>query len=215
MTVQKCARIAKIQHLERQIQEMVTSLNIIVDADRAVKKQITGQTWFSFLKTRSSKANAQRHRDLMMKSECINEHLNKTKDELRFAHEDHRKRSEEDNERKTWWAKERIRRADEENRRAATTTAEAARRRAERAREHKNKSPNAAEETGQQAQEKTSRTARAANTEGKPQKRAESTREDPDTAKRRRREAQEWLARQREELLKQDPALSQTRRTIS
>lgn len=208
MTVQKCARIAKIQHLEREIRELVVNLSELVNAeDRAASKEKRPQAWLFFARARSAKAKAQRQRDFLAKSIFINARLDKAKNELRTAHEEHRKILERDNARKTWWARERVRRVEEENRRAATTAAEAARRRAEKAREHANRdreAAQAAEEIRQQAQEEAVRKAQAAKAEEMARKRAEMAREDPEVVKRREREAQEWLARQREENLESE-----------
>ena len=210
MTVQKCARIAKIRHLEREIQELVVSLSDLVNAeDRAVSKGKRPKAWLFFARARSAKAKAQRQRDFLAKSIYINARLDKIKNELRTAHEEHKKILERDNERKTWWARERVRRVEEENRRAATTAAEAARRRAEKAREkareqareHEDRDREAAQEAEdmrQEAQEEVVRKAQAAKAEEIARKRAEMAREDPDVAKRRQREAEEWLARQRQ-----------------
>ena len=204
MTIQKCARIAKIQHLEHEIQELVAGLNNLVDAEkRAASKENKAQAQFPFLKTRAAKANALRHRDFLTKSTSIHTRLDSVKNELRTTLEDHKKRLEEDNERKTWWARERVRRVEEENRRAATTAAEAAQRRAERAREYEKRdaeAARAAEDARQQNREEALRSARATKVEEERRKRAETAREDPEAAKRRRREAEEWLARQRESL---------------
>lgn len=203
MTVQKCARIAKIQDLESQIRELVVNLNNMVDAeDKAVRKEEKTQSWFSLIKSRPPKVNAQRHRDFLTKSACFNTHLDRLKIELRIAHEDHKKKLEIDNARKTWWARERVRRVEEANRRAATTAAQAARRRAERARQERQRDSEAvraAEEIRRQAREETIRIAREAKAEEESRKRAERAREDPEAARRAEREAQEWLARKREE----------------
>ena len=204
MTVQKCARITKIQHLEREIRELVINLdNLVTAEDRAVSKEKKAHARFAFRKSRSSKLNAQRHHDFLTKFACINAHLNNIKTELRTAHEDHRKLLERDNERKAWWARERIKRVEEENRRAATTAAEAARRRAERAREHRRnretEAAGVAEERRQgENNEEAARAARAAKA------RAERAREDPKVVRTKQREAQEWLARQREILLEHE-----------
>lgn len=208
MTVQKCARITKIQHLEREIRQLLVSLNDLFDAeDRAVSMEKKAQGWFSsFIKSRPPKVNAQRHRQFLTKSAYINAHLNTAKNELRTAHEDHRSLLEKDNNRKTWWARERVRRVEEENRRAATTAAEAARRRAEKVREHgtrDSEEARAAEEIRRQAREKATRIARAARAEEESRKRAERVREDPEAAKETQREACEWLAQQREEAERQ------------
>lgn len=198
MTVQKCARISRIQELEREIRELVVNLNDLMDAEnRAASKEIKTQHWFSFIKLRPPKDNTQRHRDLLMKSAHINTRLTIIKNELRNAHEDHKKILEQDNKRKTWWARERVRRVEEENRRAATTAAEAARRRAERAREDGDVA-SGAEGVRRQAREEATRVARAAKAEEERRKRAESVREDPEAARKAEREAREWLARQRE-----------------
>ena len=202
MTVQKCARISRIQELEREIREVVVNLDDLMDAEnRAASKEIKTQHWFSFMKLRPPKDNTQRHRDLLMKSAHINTRLTIVKNELRNAHEDHKKILEQDNKRKTWWARERVRRVEEENRRAATTAAEAAHLRAERARkdgEGGSGAARAAEEVRRQAREEATRVARAAKAEEERRKRAESVREDPEAARKAEREAREWLARQRE-----------------
>ena len=198
MTIQKCARITRIQHLEREIQELIINLeNLAAAEDRATSKEKKARTRFSFIKSRASKLNAQRHRDFLSQSARINAHLNRVKDELRTAHEDHRKILERDNERKTWWARERVRRVEEENRKAATTAAEAARRRADRAREHKNREPEVAQAAEDEQEDAAARRAQAAREEDEKRKREERVRGDPDEVAWRRREAQEWLARQR------------------
>ena len=195
MTVQKCARITRIQHLEREIRELIVSLeNLVTAEDRTASKEREARNRFSFIKSRASKPNAQRHRDFLSQSARINAHLTRVKDELRTAHEDHRKLLERDNERKTWWARERVRRVEEENRKAATTAADAARR---RAREHKDREPAAANDEWRQEQEDAARRAQAARAEDEKRKREERARGDPDEVAWRRREAQEWLARQR------------------
>lgn len=205
MTVQKCARIAKIQHLEHEIYGLVVLLDALIDTEnRAVSKEHQTQAWLSLIKSHSKKVNAQRHHDFLTKSAHINTHLNRVKDELRTAHEEHRKMLEKDNMRKTWWARERVRRVDEENRRAATTAAEAARRRAERARQHGKGAAEAAEEIRRQAQEEATKRAQATKAEEETQRRAERAREDPEAAKKRQREAQEWLAEKRKETLAQE-----------
>ncbi|CAD6576140.1 MAG: hypothetical protein ASARMPRED_007615 [Alectoria sarmentosa] len=205
MTVQKCERITKIQHLESQIRELVANLDDLFDReDRALSKERRAQGRFSFIKLRPPQVNAQRHRDFLTKSACINTHLDRVKNELRTAHEDHRKLLEKDNARKTWWARERIRRVEEANRRAATTAAEAARRRAEKARQDGERDMEAArvaEEIRQQAREEAIRTARAARAEEERRKRAERARQDPEAAREAEREAQDWLAWQRKETL--------------
>ena len=193
MTIQKCARITRMQHLEREIRELIVNLeNLVAAEDRATSKERKARTRFSFIKSRASKLNAQRHRDFLSQSARINAHLNRVKDDLRTAHEDHRKILERDNERKTWWARERVRRVEEENRKAATTAAEAARR---RAREHRNGEPEAAADEWRQEQEDAA--VRRARAEDEKRKREERGRGDPDEVAWRRREAQEWLARQR------------------
>ncbi len=204
MTVQKCARITKIQHLERQIRNLVINLNDLVDAENtAANRERKSRAWFSILNPRSSKANAQRHREFLTTSASIHAQLSSVKDELRTSHEEHRKRLEEDNQRKTWWARERVRRVEEENRRAATTAAEAARRRAGQGREYEERDAEAARAAGNErwrAQEEAVRAARAAKGEEEMRKREEREREDPVAVERRRREAEEWVARQREEI---------------
>ena len=201
MTIQKCARITKIQRLEREIQEHLLNLNdLIATEDKAAGKEKKAHTRFPFIKLRSAKVNAQRHRDFLTKSASIASHLNRVKTELRTAHEDHRKMLERDNERKTWWARERVRRVEEENRRAATTAAEAARRRAEKECKQTNMESEAAQEADdewQQEQEEAIRRAQAARAEEEKRRREERAQEDPEVLRRRRREAQEWLARQR------------------
>ena len=203
MTVQKCARITRIQHLEREIRQMIVDLeNLVAAEDRAAGKEKKASNRFSFAKSRNSKLNAQRHRDFLSQSARINAHLDKAKDELRTTHEDHRKLLERDNERKTWWARERVRRVEEENRKAATTAADAARRRAERAREHRYREPSeaaqAADDEWRQEREDAARRAQAARAEEEKRKREERARGDPEEVAWRRREAQEWLAQQRE-----------------
>ena len=148
MTVQKCARMTRIRHLEGQIADAILTLDELVAAeDRAVAQEeerckARNRSFFSFIKTRS-KANAQqqqrrrRQRETFLaESARINNNLETIKHELRVAVEEHKSLLERDHGRKTWWARERIRRFEEENRRAATTTtsaeADAARRRAER-----------------------------------------------------------------------------------
>lgn len=198
MTVQKCARITKIQDLEREIRELVVNLEDLMDAEnRAVSKETKRQSRFSFTRLRPPKDDTQRHRDLLMKSAHINTRLALVKNELRTAHEEHKKLLEQDNRRKTWWARERVRRVEEENRRAATTAAEAARRRAERARQDNRDGAPEAEEFRRQAREEAIRVARAAKAEEESRKRAERAREDPDAARRAEREAREWLEGQR------------------
>ena len=201
MTVQKCARITKIQHLEREIRDLVTDLNDLVDAeDRAASKEKKGLSRFSSMILRCPNINAQRHQNFLGKSAYINSRLNWVKSELRTAHEDHKALLEKDNKRKTWWARERVRRVEEENRRAATTAAEAARRRDERAREQGKSDWDAArlaEEICQRAREEGLRRAREARAEEEARIRAESVREDPERARKAEREAQEWVARQR------------------
>ena len=195
MTVQKCARIAKIQHLESEIRELVTNLSNLVDAENtAVSKEKKGLSRFSSIILRSPKTNAQRHQDFLGKSAYINSRLNWTKNELRTAHEDHKIMLEKDNKRKSWWARERVRRVEEENRRAATTAAEAARRRSEREGERGNsdgEAARAAEEIRQWAREEGLRRAREARAQEEARIRAERVREDPEGARRAEREAQE------------------------
>lgn len=199
MTIQKCARITRIQHLEREIRELILDLeNLITAHDRAASKEKKAPLRFSFARSRASKLHDQRHRDFLSQSARINAHLHNLKADLRTAHEDHKKLLERDNERKTWWAKERIRRVEEENRKAATTAADSARRRAERAREHRNKEPEAeqaADDEWRQEREDAARRAEAAKAEEERRKREERA---PDEVAGRQREAQEWLARQRE-----------------
>ena len=207
MTVQKCARITKIQHLELEIRDLVDRLGDLVDAeDRAASRENKAQVWYSFLKPRVPKVNLERKREFLMNSACINTHLHRLKNELRTAYEEHKKMLEKDNVRKTWWARERVKRAEEENRRAATRAAEAeeARRRAETARRQRNMDEDAAraaEETRRQAREEATKLAHAARAREEARKRAERQREDPETVKKAQREAREWLARQREEIL--------------
>ena len=202
MTVRKCARIAKIQQLEREIRELVIDLDDLVDAEnRAVSKDKKALNRFSIIRLRSPKTNTQRHQDFLTKSICINTRLNEVKTELRAAHQDHKTKLEKDNKRKTWWARERVRRVEEENRRAATTAAEAARRRNERARERgmgEWEPTRVAEEIRQRAREEGIRRAREMRAEEETRMRAERAREDPEGARRAEREAQEWLARERE-----------------
>ena len=207
MTVQKCARITRIQHLEREIRELILNLETLATAeDQATSKDRKARNRFTFSKSRASKLNAQRHRDFMSQTARINAHLNKVKDELRTAYEDHRNILERDNERKIWWARERVRRVEEENRRAATTAAEAeaARRKAaERTREHRNREPEATQaadddDEWRQEQEDAARRAQAERAAEEKLKREERARGDPDEMAWRRREAEEWLARQRE-----------------
>lgn len=208
MTVQKCARIAKIQDLESQIREIVINLNDLADAEgKAIRKEEKAQGWFSLIKSRPPKTNPQRRRDFLTKSACFNTYLDRLKNELRTALEDHKKTLEIDNARKTWWARERVRRVEEANRRAATTAAEAARRRAERARQDRERDSEAArvaEEFRREGREEAIRIARAAKAEEESRKRAERAREDPEAATKAEREAREWLARQREETLQQE-----------
>ena len=207
MTVQKCARITKIQHLELEIRDLVNRLGDLVDAeDRAASRENKAQVWYSFLKPRVPKVNLERKREFLMNSACINTHLHRLKNDLRTAYEEHKKMLEKDNVRKTWWARERVKRAEEENRRAATRAAEAeaARRRAETARGHgkmDEDAARAAEETRRHAQEEAARLAHAARAKEEARKRAERQREDPESVKKAQREAQEWLARQREDIL--------------
>ena len=199
MTVQKCARITRIQHLEREIRDLIVNLDDLIAAeDRASSKERKARTRFPFTKSQASKLNAQRHRDFLSQSARLNAHLDRVKHKLRTAHEEHRKMLERDNERKTWWARERVRRVEEENRKAATTAAEATRQRAERARERRNREPDATQaaddEWRQEQQDTAARKAQAARAEDEKRKR---DREDPDEVAWRRREAQDWLARQR------------------
>ncbi|KAL9133988.1 MAG: hypothetical protein Q9175_004835 [Cornicularia normoerica] len=207
MTVQKCARITKIQHIECEIRELVDQLNDLVDAEeRAVSKENKARAWYFVIKSRPPKVNLERKREFLLKSAFINTHLDRIKNELRTAHEDHKKMLEKDKARKTWWARERVKRVEEKNRRAATRAAEAeaARRRAETASGHGERdqeAARAAEEIRQQAQEEATRLARAARAEEAARKRAEREREDPEAVKKAQREAQEWLARQREKVL--------------
>lgn len=201
MTVQKCARIAKIQQLEREIRKLVTDLNDLVDAEnRALSKEKKALSRFSIIRLRSPKPNTQRHQDFMTKSAHINTRLNEVKTELRTAHEDHKTMLEKDNKRKTWWARERVRRVEEENRKAATTAAEAVRRKNERAREHGPSDwepTRVAEEIRQRAREEGMRRAREMRAEEETRMRGERAREDPEGARRAEREAQEWLELQR------------------
>ena len=208
MTVQKCARITKIQHLELEIRDMVDRLGDLVDAeDRAASRENKAQVWYSFLKPRVPKVDLERKREFLMNSACINAHLHRLKSELRTAYEEHKKMLEKDNARKTWWARERVKRVEEENRRAATRAAEAeeARRRAETTRGHEEMDEDAAraaEESRRQAQEEATRLAHAARAREEARKRAERQREDPESAKKAQREAREWLARQREDIVR-------------
>ena len=209
MTIQKCERIARIQHLEREIRESVVNLSDLVAAeDRAVSKENKAQARFSsFIKVRSSKASARRRRDFLTQYADINTHLNRVKNELRSAHEDHKQRLEQDHERKAWWARERVRRVEEENRRAATTAAEAARRRAEKARQQRNTDPEAAQAakgSRQQTREEATRAAREAKAEEESRRRAERARSDAQMARWRRDEGEVWLAGGREELLESE-----------
>lgn len=208
MTVQKCARIARIHHLEREIRDLVVTLHKLAEAeDIAVSKEGKGRRRFSFIKSRPPKDSVQRHHDFLTKSTFLNTHLGSLKNELRTAHENHRMMLEEENKRKTWWAKERVRRVEEENRRAATTAAKAARRKAERARSYEKRDPEAAraaEEIRRQAREETTRMARAAKAEEEKRKRAERVREDPEAARKAEKEAREWVARQRAETFKRE-----------
>ena len=208
LTVQKCARITKIQHLELEIRDLVDRLGDLVDAeDRAASRENKAQVWYSFLKPRVPKVNLERKREFLMNSACINTHLHRLKNELRSAYEEHKRILQKDNVRKTWWARERVKRVEEENRRAATRAAEAeaARRRAEEtARGHgkgDEEAARTAEETRRQAQEEATRLAHTARAQEEARKRAEKQREDPEIAKKAQREAQEWLARQREDIL--------------
>lgn len=201
MTVQKCARIAKIQHLEREIRDFVINLDNLIEAENraASKKKALGR--FSFIHSRFSKVNAERHQDFLTKCTCIDTHLERLKHELRTAHETHKIMLEKDNKRKTWWARERVRRVEEENRRAAMTAAEAARRRAEKERKDGKggwEAARAAEEIRRQEREEAVRGAREARAEVETRKRAERHQDDPEAARRAEREAREWVARQRE-----------------
>lgn len=197
MTVQKCARIAKIQHLEREIRDLVTDLNELVDAEKvAGSKEKKALRRFSSIILRSPKSNAQRHQNFLGKSAYINTRLHWVKTELRTAHEDHKTLLEKDNRRKTWWARERVRRVEEENRRAATTAAEAARRKNESGRERgksdwEAEAARAAEEIRQWAREEGLRRAREARAEEEAKIRADRVRDDPEGARRAEREAQE------------------------
>ena len=209
MTVQKCARITRIHHLEREIRDLVVTLDKLVEAeDIAVSKEEKGRRRFSFIKSRPPKDKVQRRQDFLTKSTFLNTHIGSLKNELRTAHENNRIMLEEENKRKTWWAKERVARIEEENRRAATTAAaEAARRKAERARSYEKRDPEAArvaEEARRQAREETTRVARAAKAEEEKRKRADRVREDPEAARKAEKEAREWVARQREETLKRE-----------
>ena len=193
MTIQKCARITRIQHLEREIRESIlTHEDLVAAEDKAAAKETKARNRFPslFTHSRASKQNAQRRHDFLAQSAQINAHLDSIKTELRTAIEEHRILLERDNERKIWWARERVRRVEEENRRAATTAAEAeaARRRAER--EHRDRETRAADDEG----EDTAVKARAARAEAEKRKRE---RVDPDMVRRREREAREWVARQR------------------
>ena len=204
MTVRKCARIAKIQHLEREIRELVVTLDGLVAAeDRAIHKENRTPSWlFSIPSPRGKSHHAQRHLDFLNRSSRVNNDLNRAKNELRTAHEDHKKLLDEDNGRKTWWAKERVRRVEEENRKAATMAAEAARHRAEKARGNGNEdaeAARAAEEVRQYARDEAMNAARAVKVEEETRKRAERVREDPEAARKAEWEAREWLARQRED----------------
>ena len=198
MTVQKCARTAKIQHLEREIQKLVIDLNNLVDAEnKAVSKEKKTLSRFSIIRLRLPKTSTQRHQDFLTKSSYINARLNDIKTELRTAHEHHKTTLEKDNKRKTWWARERVRRVEEENRKAATTAAEAARRRNERARTSDWDPTRVAEEIRQRAREEGTRRAREMRAEEETRMRGERTREDPEGARRAEREAREWLEEQR------------------
>lgn len=201
MTVQKCARIGKIQQLEREIKELVIDLNDMVDAEtKASTKEKKALARFSIIRLRSPKINTQRHQDFLTQSAHINTRLNEIKTDLRTAHEDHKSLLEKDNKRKTWWARERVRRVEEENRRAATTAAEAARRRTEREREYATSEwgpTRVGEEIRQRAREEGMRRARELRKEEETRVRAERAREDPEGARRAEKEAQDWLEEQR------------------
>lgn len=199
MTIQKCARITRIQHLEREIREVVLTLDDLIAAENraAAKETKKARNRFSlFNNSRAARINAQRQSDFLAQSSRINAHLDNVKNELRTALAEHRTLLNRDNERKTWWARERVRRVEEENRRAATTAAEAARRRAERAeREHRDRDRESeAAQAADDEREDKARRARTARAEEEMRRRG---REDPEVVRRREREAREWVAGQR------------------